>query len=108
MSKKILITKFNYNLPHAEFRKLLLSVAEDFAAVQGCQWKIWLIDEEKKEGGATYLFNNENDLKTFTESQLVQSVMSHPALSTFEFRITDVVSEPSRITRAPIMEAVAL
>lgn len=105
MAQKILITKYNYNLPHIEFRKLLLSVAGDFAAVPDCQWKIWLIDEEKNEGGAVYLFNNENALKTFTESPLVQSVLVHPALSNFDFRITDILSEPGAITRAPIMEA---
>ena len=48
MKQKILITKFNYRLPHQEFRSLLLSVAGNFAEVPGCQCKIWLIDEEKK------------------------------------------------------------
>lgn len=107
MKQKILITKFNYSLTHDEFRKLLLSVAGDFAAVPGCQWKIWLIDEEKNEGGAVYLFTNEEALQTFTESPLVQSVLSHPGLSNFDFRITDIISETSAITRAPISEAVA-
>lgn len=104
MTQKMLITKFNYNLPHSEFRDLLLSVAEDFAKVPGCQWKIWLIDEEKKEGGAVYLFNDEEGLSTFKESTLVQSVLSHPALSNFDFRETDIVNEPGIITRAPITE----
>lgn len=106
MIQNILITKFNYNLPHAGFKQLLLSVAGDFAAVPGCQWKIWLIDEEKNEGGAIYLFNNEKALKAFTESPLVQSVMSHPALSNFDFRVTNIVSDASSITRAPLSEAI--
>ena len=102
MTQKILVTKFNYNLPHAEFRNLLLTVSGDFAAVPGCIWKIWLIDEEKNEGGAVYLFDNNDALETFKASPLVQSVMSHPALSNFDFRITDIVTEPSVITRAPL------
>ena len=105
MTQKILITKFNYNLPHSEFRDILLSVAGDFAKVAGCEWKIWLIDEEKKEGGAVYLFNDEAALSTFKLSPLVQSVMSHPALSNFEFRENDIVKQPSVITRAPVSEA---
>jgi hypothetical protein len=105
MTQKILITKFNYSLPHSEFRDILFSVAGDFASVPGCEWKIWLIDEEKKEGGAIYLFNNEASLSIFKESPLVQSVMSHPALSNFEFRETDIVKEPGLLTRAPISEA---
>jgi len=106
MTPKILITKFNYNLPHADFRDILLSVAGDFASVPNCQWKIWLIDEEKKEGGAVYLFDSEDALNSFTESPLVQSVLSHPALNNFDFRVTDVVIGPGKITRAPILEAV--
>lgn len=107
MKQKILITKFNYSLPHHEIRDLLLSVAGEFAKVPGCQWKIWLIDEEKSEGGAIYLFRDQASLEHFKESPLVQSVLSHPALSNFDFRVTDIIHEPSLITNAPISEAVA-
>lgn len=102
MTQKILVTKFGYDMPHAEFRNLLNSVAGDFAAVPGCKWKIWLIDEEKREGGAIYLFTDEGTLQSFKESPLVQSVLSHPALGNFDFRVTDIVSEPGKVTRAPV------
>lgn len=104
MSQKILITKFNYNLPAQEFKNLLSSVAGEFAKVPGCQWKIWLIDEEKKEGGAVYLFRDHEALETFKASPLVASVLSHPALSNFDFRETDIVKEPSEMTKAPLVE----
>ena len=104
MTSKILVTKFRYNLPHAEFRNLLFSVSEEFAKVPGCEWKIWLIDEEKNEGGAVYLFDDEAALDAFKESPLVQSVMAHPALSDFDFRVTDIVANASRVTRAPLAE----
>jgi hypothetical protein len=106
MSQKMLITKFNYDLPHQEFRDILLSVAGEFSQVQGCTWKIWLIDESKKEGGAVYLFQDDPSLQRFTESPLVRGILSHHALSNFDFRITDIVHEPSMITRAPISEEV--
>ncbi|WP_276503249.1 YdhR family protein [Terrimonas pollutisoli] len=104
MSQRIFITKFNYNLPANEFRSLLSSVADEFAKVPGCQWKIWLIDEAKNEGGAVYLFNSKEALEQFKASPLVASVLSHPALFNFDFRETDIVKEPSEITRAPLME----
>ena len=104
MSQKILITKFNYNLPANEFKSLLSSVAQDFAIVPGCQWKIWLIDEKKNEGGAVYLFKSEEALENFKASPLVAAVVSQPALSNFDFRETDIVKEPSEITKAPLME----
>lgn len=108
MSQKILITKFNYNLSDEEFRTVASTFAGEFAKVPGCQWKIWLIDEDKKEGGAVYLFNNEKALEEFKASPLVQSVLSHPALSNFDLRETDIINGPSIITNAPLMkEAVA-
>ena len=107
MAQKILITKFNFNLPVNEFKSLLSAVAQEFASVPGCQWKIWLVDEEKKEGGAVYLFKNEEALENFKSSPLVASVVSNPAFSNFDFRETDIVQEPSEITRAPLMEMTA-
>ena len=107
MSQRILITKYNYNLPANEFKELLSSVAQAFAEVPGCLWKIWLIDDEKKEAGAIYLFKSQQALDTFKASPLVASVLSHPALSNFNFRETDIVKEPSIITKAPLMEMAA-
>lgn len=104
MSQKILITRFSYNLPHEDFKRLLQSVAGEFAQVPGCQWKIWLIDESKNEGGAVYLFDNDDAVQAFENSPLVQSVMAHPALSNFDFRLAGVLVEPGLVTRAPIRE----
>jgi hypothetical protein len=104
MSQKILITRFNYSMPVAEFRTTLASVAQPFAEVPGCIWKIWLIDEAKNEGGAVYLFQDQQALDTFKGSELVASVLAHPALSNFDFRETDIVKEPSLITKAPLMD----
>ncbi|HEX7844814.1 MAG TPA: YdhR family protein [Chitinophagaceae bacterium] len=106
MSQKILITKFNYSMPADEFKALLSNVAQPFAEVAGCIWKIWLVDEEKSEGGAVYLFNSQEALENFKASPLVASVLSHPALSNFNFRETDIVKEPSIITKAPLMDMI--
>jgi hypothetical protein len=104
MSQRILITKYNYNISEKELKEIFSSVAQPFAEVPGCIWKIWLIDEDKKEAGAIYLFKNQQVLDTFKESQLVASVLSHPALSNFDFREVDILKDPSSITRAPLKE----
>src|SRR5690348_9466131 len=104
MSQKMLVTKFNYSLQAEEFKALLSAVAPEFATVPGCQWKIWLIDEAKNEGGAVYLFESQEALENFKASPLVESVVSHPALSNFDFRETGIVKEASILTRAPLME----
>ena len=102
MQKRILITQYNYSMPENELENLFSSVAQAFADVPGCTWKIWLLDAEKKEAGAIYLFDSQDNLDKFKSSPLVASVLSHPALSNFQFRETDVLTAPGIITRAPL------
>ena len=103
MSQKMLVTNYNYNVSLEEYRQMTSQLAQAFAEVPGCLWKIWLVDDERKEAGAIYLFKDEASLKTFKESQLVASVLSHPALSNFDLKERNILEEVSEITRAPLM-----
>ena len=108
MSQKMLVTNYNYNVSLEEYRQMTSQLAQAFADVPGCLWKIWLVDEEKKEAGAVYLFKDETSLKTFKESPLVASVLSHPALSNFDLKERDILEEVSEITRAPLMNSISM
>ena len=77
-------------------------LGQAFADVPGCIWKIWLIDDEKKEAGAVYLFENDEALQNFKASPLVASVLSHPALSNFDLKERDILTKVSEMTRAPL------
>jgi hypothetical protein len=103
MSQKILVTNFTYNVSRDEYEKMATALGQAFADVPGCLWKIWLIDEEKKEAGAVYLFKDEESLQTFKASELVASVLSHPALGNFDLRERDILPEVSQVTNAPLM-----
>jgi quinol monooxygenase YgiN len=103
MPQKILVTNYNYNVSPEEYKNMTAQLAQAFADVPGCLWKIWLIDDEKKEAGAVYLFEDEESLKNFKSSPLVASVLSHPALSNFDLKERDILKEISEITRAPLM-----
>ena len=104
MAQKILITRFKFSLTPEEYKEALNPLGQTFADVPGCQWKIWLIDEEKHEGGAIYLFQDEKSLEDFKASPLAASVLSHPALSDFDLRVCDTIKELNEITRAPMRE----
>ena len=108
MSQKLLVTNFNYSVPHDEFRRMSLELAPAFEAVPGCIWKIWLINENTNEAGAVYLFKDEESLQNFKASPLVASVLSHPALSNFDLKERDLQKEASEITHAPLMAEAAL
>jgi hypothetical protein len=102
MAQKALVTRFNYSVSRDEFENMANQLAPAFAEVPGCAWKIWLIDDSKKEAGAVYLFKDEQSLQNFKNSPLVASVLSHPALSNFDLRDTDILEGVSEVTRAPL------
>jgi quinol monooxygenase YgiN len=104
MPQKILVTNYTYSVTREEFENMAAQLAQPFADVPGCLWKIWLIDDEKKEAGAIYLFKDEESLKNFKSSPFVASVLSHPALSNFDLKERDILQEVSEITHAPLME----
>ena len=102
MLQKIFITNFKYSVSRKEFESMAAQLAQAFAEVPGCLWKIWLIKEESSEAGAVYLFKDEKSLEDFKSSELVASVLSHPALADFELRERDILHEVSEITFAPL------
>lgn len=103
MPQKMLVSNYSYNVSGEEFKNMTIQLAQAFAEVPGCLWKIWLIDDEKKEAGAVYLFEDNESLQNFKGSPLVASVLSHPALSNFDLKERDILEEASEITRAPLM-----
>lgn len=106
MIKKILTTRFNYSISTEEFKKILPAVAPEFSEIPGCCWKIWLINEDRKEAGGVYLFESATELEQFQNSKLLMSVTKNPALNNFAINTFDVEEAASKITRAPLMKAV--
>ncbi len=51
MPQKMLITNYNYSVSREEYENTINQIAQAFADVPGCLWKIWMIDEEKKKQG---------------------------------------------------------
>jgi len=107
MSAKILQVNFKFNVPSAAYEQAVSPMAGDFAAVPGCRWKIWLMNEAESEAGGIYQFEDGASLKAFLEGPLVAGVVSHPALSDFSVKQFETLEAISRITRAPIDKAVS-
>jgi quinol monooxygenase YgiN len=104
MAQKILVTNYSFSVSPEEFESMATELAPAFADVPGCLWKIWLIDAEKKEAGAVYLFKDDEALQNFKSSPLVASVLSHPALSNFDLKERDILKGVSELTYAPLMQ----
>jgi len=104
MTKRILITKFNYSMPAEDLKKIMPAVAPKFSEIPGCCWKIWLINNDHKEAGGVYLFESATKLEQFLNSNLFASVANNPSFSNLQTNIFDVSETASAITGATLMK----
>lgn len=105
MSVKVLQINFKFNVPREAYEQTVSPMASEFAAVPGCRWKIWLMNEANNEAGGIYLFEDEATLSAFLTSPLVAGVTSHPALNDFSVKQFDALEAISKITRGPLEKA---
>lgn len=107
MAQQVLQVNFKFNVSREQYENTVNPLAQQFAEVAGCIWKVWLMNEKDSEAGGIYLFADEASVEKFKGSQLVASVLSHPALSDFSIKQFEVLKKISGITRAPLAATVA-
>lgn len=105
MTKKVFITKFNYSMPTEELKKIMPAVAPRFSEIPGCNWKIWLMNEDRREAGGVYLFESATKLSQFLNSNQFASVVNNPAFSNLQTNTFDVEEAASVITGARLMSS---
>ena len=108
MAPQILQINFNFSVSRDQYEEVTAALADDFARVPGCLWKIWLMNEAGSEGGGIYLFADEAALEQFKASDLAKGVLSHPALSGFSVKQFEVLEDVSRVTRGPLPQGAAV
>ncbi len=102
MFTKILQINFKFSVSRTAYEQTVAPMASDFAAVPGCRWKIWLMNEAESEAGGIYLFDGDTSLNAYLNSPLVAAVTSHPALSDFSVKRFDTLDAVTKVTRGPI------
>ncbi|TFH57868.1 MAG: hypothetical protein E4G91_10240 [Candidatus Zixiibacteriota bacterium] len=102
MDERILQINFRFNVSRAEYEKLANSVAGEFAQLDGLRWKIWLMNEKKREAGGIYVFEDETSLGAFLAGPLAAKVTSHPAISDMSVKQFENMADATEITRGPI------
>lgn len=102
MSGRIMQLNFKYSVSGAEYEQAVSPLASQFAALDGLRWKVWMINEDEREAGGIYLFENEASVKAYLEGPLATMVTSHPALSDFSVKQFDVMDDVTAITRGPV------
>ena len=102
MPGKILQINFKFNVTKAEYEQAVTPLADNFAAVKGLVWKIWIMNEAESEAGGIYFFKDDSSLKTYLDGELAAAVKAHPALSDMSAKQFDVMDEITAITRGPV------
>lgn len=108
MIPQILQINFKFSVSRDQYEEVTASLAQDFANVPGCLWKIWLMNEADNEAGGIYLFADEAAVERFKSSDLAKGVLSHPALSGFSIKQFEVLEDVSRTTRGPLGQTAAV
>jgi len=89
-----------------EYLAITVPAAETIAQVEGCLWKIWLMNEETQQAGGVYLFENVETANAYLAGPLVGKLASHPGLSDISVHLSGYVEEPTLVTRGPVQNLV--
>lgn len=102
MSERLLQINFNFSVSSMEYGQAVKSLVDQFEKLPGLVWKIWTMNEENKEAGGIYLFEDQASLNEFLASPLAKTVTSHPALSNFSVKQFAIMKDLTETTRGPI------
>ena len=72
------------------------------ANVPGLTWKIWIINESEQTAGGVYLFDDEEDARSYVDGPVFSQVKGNPLLSEMSVKMFDIMDGPSQSTRAPL------
>ena len=102
MPTQVVQINFNYAAPTNELLAALKATAGPISKVPGLVWKVWLLNEAKKEAGGIYLFDSEAAAQKYLSSEIVTGMTTNPAIRNPSVKQFRVEEELSRITRAPV------
>lgn len=109
MSGRILQINFRYKKVSAsEFEATVNPMAGPISEVKGLRWKIMMHNEETREAGGVYLFDDEASVDAYLSGPIVAQVTGHPALSDFSVKKFGIMEQFTEITRGPVGERAAV
>lgn len=101
MSQQIIQVNFNFRGSKEEYEKSVAKVAAICGNMPGLQWKIWLMNEEKKEAGGIYLFISKAAADRFKRSGMYKYISTNPAYANFNAKQFGLLDVPGMFTCAP-------
>lgn len=89
---------FPFHESASEFRTAAQAAVPMFTGIQGLLWKLWLIDEQRKEAGGIYLFGSRAAADAYAAGDIVARLRkTRPGT---EVKVFDDLREASVLTGA--------
>ena len=108
MSGTVLQVNFKLNVSPAGYEKTVTPMADAIAGAEGLRWKVWILNQEEREAGGIYLFEDEPACAAFIAGPLGAALKSAPFLRELSVKQFDVMSELTEVTRGPVAERAKL
>ena len=102
MVKKILQINFKYKPTAEEIHKAFEPAVQKLVDMKELEWKIWMIDPDKKTAGGIYLFKDEKSVNDYLKGEIVASLKKNPALSDLEAKVFNIIPDFTKSTRGPV------
>jgi hypothetical protein len=100
MSLQLIQINFYLNIPPNNYEAAANGFAERFATVPGLLWKIWLMNEDKREAGGIYMFRDEKAADDYLSSDFFKAMEQSPKFSKMNIKKFDILEEPGSRTSA--------
>jgi hypothetical protein len=108
MAQQIIEINFKFKGSAEEYKAGAEAAVKKFAAVPGLLWKIWLMNEEKKEGGGIYLFADKTSVDNYRNSELFKMISTNPGFADFDVKQFDMLEAVGKMTNAPAGEQLVI
>lgn len=92
-------------IEESDYVRLCDELAPAFAAVAGLQSKVWLANRTNGVYGGVYIWNSEEAMRAFTQTELFAGVVSHPNLTDLTSHDYEVLTAPTAVTSMLQMSA---
>jgi hypothetical protein len=98
----ILQLRFRLRVPPEMVLAHAREAAEKIASADGMIWKIWVVEQERREIGGVYLFASREAALAYLNHPIIESLCSNPAVVAIDSQIWEVENKLSTITRGPL------
>lgn len=82
-----------------DYRKLADELATAFATVDGLQSKVWLANPATNTYGGVYYWQDRAAMERYLQSELCNSIVTHPNVAEIQSTDFEVMEGPTRVTR---------